>query len=160
MTTKGFNDQNTIPLTILPKGVYFRPVRGERSFWVMASTGMGEPFMLEEEPLAYESHYTYNVYPILCEYFPCFANLRPVNSWAGFYDFNSLDATPIIQRFGNCILTTGMSGSGIMKADSVGRIASAIFEGKEYATLFGSRQFPTSRLGLTNRMVGKEEFVI
>jgi FAD-dependent oxidoreductase domain-containing protein 1 len=160
LATKGFNAQNTVPLTILPNGVYFRPVRGEQSFWVMASTGMGEPFMLEEEPFAYESHYTYNVSPILCEYFPCFANLRPVNSWAGFYDFNSLDATPIIQRFGNCILATGMSGSGIMKADSVGRIAAAVFEGKEYATLFGSRQFSTSRLGLTNRMVGKEGFVI
>src|SRR3989337_769420 len=87
MTTKGFNEQNTVPFTILPKGgVYFRPVRGEKSFWVGAADDIGRPFRFEEEPIAEESYYTYNIYPILSEYIPCFANLRPVNSWAGFYD--------------------------------------------------------------------------
>jgi glycine/D-amino acid oxidase-like deaminating enzyme len=115
---------------------------------------------LEEDPSADESYYTHNIYPVLTEYFPCFANLRPVNMWAGFYDVNSLDGTPIIARIGNGIITAGMSGSGIMKADSVGRIAAAVFDDKDEATLFGNRTIRPARIGLTNRSVGKEEFVI
>jgi glycine/D-amino acid oxidase-like deaminating enzyme len=61
--------------------------------------------------------------------FLCFANLRPTNSWAGFYDVNSLDSTPIVTR-------------------------------KEEAKLFGDQRIGTLQLGLTNRAVPKEEFVI
>jgi glycine/D-amino acid oxidase-like deaminating enzyme len=158
---KGFNEQNTCPFTILPKGgVYFRPVRGERSFWVAAADDLGRAFAFEEEPAAEESYYSYNIYPILSEYFPCFANLRPVNSWAGFYDINSLDATPIIDRIDNCIIATGMSGSGIMKADAVGRYAAALLRDEEEAVLFGDRKISTARLGMTDRSVSREEFVI
>jgi len=159
--TKGFNEQNTVPFIILPRGgVYFRPVRGERSFWAAAADDVGRAFEFEEEPIAEESYYMYNIYPIVSEYFPCFASLRPVNSWAGFYDINSLDSTPVIDRIDNCILAVGMSGSGIMKADAVGRFTAALYEGKEEATMFGDRKISTSLLGLTNRRVGKEEFVI
>ena len=161
MSTTGFNELNTIPFTILPKsGVCVRPVRGEKSFWIEAEDDLGRRFGFEEEPMAEESYFTYNIYPILTEYLPCFANLRPTNSWAGFYDINSADSTPIIDRVGNCILTVGMSGSGIMKADAVGRMAAAIFKGNEEATLYGDRRISTKLLGLTNRSVAKEEFVI
>ena len=160
LSTGGFNEQNTVPFTILPKGAYFRPVRSEKSFWVSAAEGVGTPFSFQDEPIAEESFYTYNIYPTLSEYFPIFANQRPVNSWAGFYDINSIDSTPIIDRVANCIIATGMSGSGIMKADAVGRMAAAIYDGKDEATLFGDKRISTTRLGLTNRSVGKEEFVI
>ena len=161
LTTKGFNEQNMNPFTILPKGeVYFRPVPRENSIWTAAAAGIGHPFRLEDDPPADEAYYAHNISPVLSEYFPCFTNLRPVNMWTGFYDVNSLDATPIIARVGNCIITAGMSGSGIMKADSIGRIAAAVFDDKDEATLFGNRKIRTSRLGLVNRAVGKEEFVI
>jgi FAD-dependent oxidoreductase domain-containing protein 1 len=161
LTTKGFNEQNTTPFTILPKGeVYFRPVPRERSLWVGAVAGLGHPFMLEEEPAADETYYAQNIYPVLSEYFPCFANLRPVNMWAGFYDVNSLDSTPIVAGVGNCIITAGLSGSGIMKADSVGRIAAALFDHKDEATLFGDRRISTAKVGLVNRAVEQEKFVI
>jgi FAD-dependent oxidoreductase domain-containing protein 1 len=159
--SKGFNEQNTSPFIILPKGgVFFRPVRGERSFWAGAADQLGRGFMLEEEPAAEESYYTYNIAPILSEYFPCFTNLRPVSSWAGLYDVNSLDSTPVIDRVSNCIVATGMSGSGIMKADAVGRIVAAIYEKKEEAVLHDGRRISTKRLGLTNRIVSKEELVL
>jgi len=161
LRTKGLNDRNTIPFTILPKGgVLLRPNPGERSFWVTAATGIGQPFKLEEDPVVDSSYYTYNIYPILSEYFPCFADLRPVNSWAGFYDVNSLDSTPIIHRVSNLIIVAGLSGSGIMKADAVGRIAAAIFEGEEEAKLYDGSKISTERLGLENRAVPKEQFVI
>ena len=158
LNTKGFNEQNTIPMTILPiNAVILRPVRNEKGFWIEAADGLGRGFGLEDEPMAEESFFTYNIYPILTEYLPCFANLHPVNSWAGFYDINSVDSTPIIDRVGNCILAVGMSGSGLMKADAVGRVATAIFEGRGETTLFGGRRISTSQLGFTNRSVGKEE---
>lgn len=161
LNTRGFSELNTIPFTIIPKGrVCMRPVRGEKSFWFEAADELGRAFAFEEEPIAEGPYFTYNIYPVVSEYFPCFANLRPTNSWAGFYDINSVDSTPIIDRVDNCILTVGMSGSGIMKADAVGRMAAAIFNGQEEATLHGDRRISTNRLGLTNRAVGKEEFVI
>ena len=161
LSTKGFNEENTVPFTILPKGgVVFRPVRGERAFWVSAADDVGRAFSFEEEPSAEEAYFTMNIYPILTEYFPCFTNVRPATSWAGFYDINSLDGTPIVDKIDNCILATGMSGSGIMKADSIGRLAAAIYDGKKEATLFGNRTISTTRLGLTNRNVGHEQFVI
>jgi glycine/D-amino acid oxidase-like deaminating enzyme len=161
LNTKGFNEQRTIPFTILPKGeIYFRPAQRESSLWVAALAGLGRPFGLEEEPAAEESYYAQNIYPVLSEYFPCFSNLRPVSMWAGFYDVNSLDATPIVARVENCIITAGMSGSGIMKADSVGRIAAALFDGKDEATLFGNCRISTEQIGLVNRGVEQEKFVI
>ena len=161
LNTRGFNQENTIPFTILPKGgVVIRPVRGEKGFWVSAADDIGRAFLFEEEPSAEESYFTMNIYPILSEYFPCFTNVRPSNSWAGFYDINSLDGTPVVDKIDNCILATGMSGSGIMKADSIGRLAAAIYEGKGEATLFGNRTISTTKLGLTNRNIGHEQFVI
>ena len=158
---RGFNEQNTVPFTILPKGgVLLRPMRGEKSFWAVSADDLGRPFTFEDEPSAEDAYYTYNIAPILSEYFPCFANLRPVNSWAGLYDINSLDSTPIIDRINNCILATGMSGSGIMKADAVGRMVAAIYQGKDEAALYEDRRISTTGLRLTNRSVGKEEFVI
>jgi glycine/D-amino acid oxidase-like deaminating enzyme len=161
LNAQGFNEQSTIPFIILPKGeVYFRPVKREGSVWVGAVAGFGRPFGLEEEPIAEESYYNQNIYPVLSEYFPCFTNLRPANMWAGFYDVNSLDATPIVTRVENCIITAGMSGSGIMKADSVGRIAAALFDDKDEATLFGNRNISIPQVGLVNRSVEQEKFVI
>jgi FAD-dependent oxidoreductase domain-containing protein 1 len=160
-TSKGFNEQNTIPLTILPKaGVHFRPARNERGFWVAAADNLGRAFILDEEPAAEESYYTYSIYPILNEYFPCFTNLRPESAWAGHYDINSLDGAPIIEKTANCVLIAGMSGSGIMKAEATGRIAATLFGGEEEAELFGGSRLNVSRLGLTNRAVGKEVFVL
>jgi glycine/D-amino acid oxidase-like deaminating enzyme len=161
LNAKGFNEQNMIPFTILPKGgVCVRPVRGERGFWIEAADDIGRAFSFEEEPAAEEAYFTMNVYPILSEYFSCFANLRPTSSWAGFYDINSLDATPIVDKIDNCIFAAGMSGSGIMKADAIGRLTAAVYDNKSEATLFGNRTISTASLGLTNRNVGQEHFVI
>ena len=161
LNTKGLNEQDVIPFTILPKsGIHFRPVRGERSIWVAAADELGRPFKLEEEPAAEEMYYNYDVNPVLSEYFPCFAGLRPTSSWAGHYDINSLDGAPILDRVSNCVIVTGLSGSGIMKADAVGRVAAAVLEGKPEAVLFNGRAFTVSRLGLEKRNVERERFVL
>jgi FAD-dependent oxidoreductase domain-containing protein 1 len=161
MNSDGFNRQDVIPLTILPKaGVHFRPVRNEKSLWVAAADVLGRAFRLEDEPAAEEAYYTYGVYPILSEYFPCFRDLRPASSWAGHYDVNSLDGAPVIDRIANCVVVVGMSGSGIMKADGIGRVAAAVFQKDNVAELFGGAGLSASRLGLTNRAVEKETLIL
>ena len=161
LATKGLNEQNTTPFTVLPGGrIYFRPVPKERSIWAASAPGLGQPFRYEDEPTAEEAFYTQNIYPVLSEYYPCFTNLRPVKMWAGSYDVNSLDGAPIIEKIANCIIVTGMSGCGIMKADAIGRIAAAAYDNKDQAALFGNQKIATKRLSLESRSIGKEEFVI
>jgi glycine/D-amino acid oxidase-like deaminating enzyme len=161
LATRGFNELGSIPFTILPKGqVYLRPVWREKSLWVSAHAGFGRPFRFEEEPAAEETYYNQQVYPVLSEYFPCLTNLRPASMWAGLYDVNSLDGTPIVARVENCIITAGLSGSGIMKADAVGRIAAALLDDKEEAELYGNKRISTFQVRLVNRRVEPEKFVI
>jgi glycine/D-amino acid oxidase-like deaminating enzyme len=54
----------------------------------------------------------------------------------------------------------GASGSGILKADAVGRIAAALYNGEEYALLYGGKGFKVSDLGLKHRSVEPEKLVI
>jgi glycine/D-amino acid oxidase-like deaminating enzyme len=57
-------------------------------------------------------------------------------------------------------MVCGLSGSGIMKADAVGRVAAAVFEEREQATLFGDLTIDTSRLGLRKRAAEKEMMLL
>ena len=54
----------------------------------------------------------------------------------------------------------GASGSGIMKADAMGRIAAALYSGEEYALLYDGEKFRVSDLGLRDRRVEPEKLVI
>jgi len=58
------------------------------------------------------------------------------------------------------IVIGGDSGSGIMKADSLGRIVDALYRGEEYAVLFGGFHYPVSRISIKRRKVESEEWVI
>jgi len=52
------------------------------------------------------------------------------------------------------------SGSGIMKGDAIGRVADALCAGEVEAELQGGRKLSVSNLGIKNRAVEHEEFVI
>ena len=76
------------------------------------------------------------------------------------YEINTLDEQPVIFSEHGVVVVGGGSGSGIMKADAIGRVAAAVYAEKEYATLFGGRQFRVSDLGLKKRRVEPEKLVI
>ena len=161
LNTKGFNEHGLLPFTILPRGgVYMRPVRAEKGFWVGAADDLGRAFVFEEDPKAETDYFTYNIYPVLSKYFPQFTDVKPNNMWAGEYDINTSDNNPCIFEENNLLVVAGLSGSGIMKADAVGRIASALHDGREDATLYGGRKIKVRRLGIAERDVGKERFVL
>jgi plasmid stabilization system protein ParE len=52
------------------------------------------------------------------------------------------------------------SGSGIMKCDSIARIAAALYAGREEAELHGGRRFSVADLGIHNRNVERESLVL
>jgi FAD-dependent oxidoreductase domain-containing protein 1 len=85
---------------------------------------------------------------------------QPFSSFAGLYEINSIDGQPIIFEENGVLVVGGASGSGILKADAIGTIAAALYNGEEYAYLYGDRKFKVSDLGLRNRSVEPEKLVI
>lgn len=161
LNTKGFNEYGILPFTITPRaGVFIRPEPTERGFWVGAADELGRSFRFEEEPQAERDYYTYSMYPILSKYFPHFRDVSPTNMWAGLYDVNTLDALPYLFEEEGAIVVAGLSGSGIMKADAVGRMVTALYNKKESADLYGGKEIDAARLGVSNRNVGIERFVL
>ncbi len=161
--TKGFSDAGFIPFTILPTGSCFlRGVPEEKSFWVGCADRVGRAYtnnMDDDDYKAERTYYEQNIYPVLSKYFPVFANLRPTNMWAGAYSY-TVDAIPLVYEHSGVIVITGASGSGIMKADAIARIADALYRGESEAELFGGRKMPTTSLGLTDRKVERENVLI
>ncbi len=160
LNIQGFNREKTIPMTIVPNpGLYIIPVKSEMGFWVGCADDVGRAYKLEEDPQA-EQDYYHQIYMVLKNYFPHFTNVRPTTMWAGLYADNSIDANPNIIREGEAIVVAGASGSGILKADSIGRITAALYSGEEYAELYGGRRFKVSDLSIKERNVKKERFII
>jgi FAD-dependent oxidoreductase domain-containing protein 1 len=160
LKVEGFNEQNTMPLTILPKSaVLFRPELSEGSLWMGCADNLGRAYGLEDDPQPEEDYYTNNVYHVLVKYLPCFEDVRPINMWAGQYAINSLDDIPVIAPYPGMIYVGAASGSGIMKSDALGRIAAALYAGEEDAELFGGRAFKVADLGIHTRNVEREHFV-
>jgi len=161
LNVKGFNGQNILPFTILPTHprIYIRPCGREKSFWVGCADDIGRAFMLEDNPEAEESYY-YQLYQLLRKYFPHFENVRPMNMFAGLYEMNTIDGNPYIFEEAGAIIAVGASGSGIIKADAIGRIVAALYNGEKKAELFGGRGFRVSDLGVEKRKVEKEEFIL
>jgi glycine/D-amino acid oxidase-like deaminating enzyme len=158
---KDFSPVGCLPFTILPKpSVYLRPALEEDAFWLSYGDEFPRAFQLEEDPQPEENFYRYGIYQVLVKYFPQFKNCQPFSAFAGLYAINTLDGQPIIFEENNLIVVGGASGSGIMKADAIGRIAAALYRGEEYAVLYGDRRFKVSDLGIKNRHVEPEKLVI
>ena len=160
--TKGFSDKGCIPFTILPMaGVYFRPQLQEKGFWIGCADKFGRAYdYAQPESYAPEAAYYENsLYPVLAKYFPVFEGARPVNSWAGGYNY-SPDAIPFVYKDCGFLVVNGTSGSGIMKADAVGRIADALYRGQQEAELFGGKKIPSNCLSIKERKVEIESVII
>jgi FAD-dependent oxidoreductase domain-containing protein 1 len=159
---KGFNKFNLLPFTILPRGVYLRPVRQEESFWVGCADKLNRPFKYVQTEDDWKSENTYfeqSMYPVLSKYMPAFRDIRPASGWAGAYAY-SYDAVPYVYKEAGMIFATGDSGSGIMKADALGRMVDALYRGEKATTLHDGVKIDTDTLSVSNRKVEKEEVLI
>jgi FAD-dependent oxidoreductase domain-containing protein 1 len=161
LLSKEFTNAGCLPFTILPKPTaYIRPAPEENALWLAYADEFPRAFKIEEEPEAEENYYQYGLYQVMVKYFPQFTDCQPFSAFAGLYEINSIDGQPIIFEENGIMLAGGASGSGILKADSIGRIAAALCQGEEYALLYGDRKFRVSDLGLKKRSVEPERLVI
>ncbi len=160
MNTPNFNPYKILPVTILPRGIYLRPEPSEQAFWIGMSDHIGRPYRLEPTPQAESEFFIYGIYPVLSKYIPKFENLMPKASWAGHYDVSLVDGVPIVHEEEEVIIITGTSGSGIMKADALGRIAAHMYLGDTYAQLHKGFKIKVSDLGLKRRSVEPETLII
>lgn len=161
LTDFSVNDTGIFPFTVLPAyGVHFRPAPREKQLRVSAPDYVGRDFSLDDYPEAERSYYDYSVKPVLQAYFPSLQSARNGGSWAGYYSYNTIDAHPYIFSNLNLIIATGTSGSGLMKGDAIGRVVSALYSGKRKARLFGGSEVAVSDLGIEERSVPPERFLL
>ncbi|MDF1540794.1 MAG: FAD-binding oxidoreductase [Candidatus Thorarchaeota archaeon] len=163
LNAKGFNELGMCPFVILPSaGVYFRPQKQEHGFWIGCGDKLGRAYkyvQTDEDLIPESAYYENSMFPVLSTYFPAFASTRPINSWAGGYCY-SPDAIPLVYYDCGVLVVNGASGSGIMKADAMGRIADALYRGEPETELFGGKKIPSETLTIKKRNVEVESVVI
>ncbi|HEX9710343.1 MAG TPA: FAD-binding oxidoreductase, partial [Candidatus Thermoplasmatota archaeon] len=156
-----FAGKKQLPVLIFPKdGIYLKPETIEGTAWIGCSDILGRAVSVEDAPEPEDAFWEMGVHQVLRKYLPVFDGMKPHQAWAGHYIYHSPDRTPVVFEQGDCIVVSGMSGSGIMKADALGRVAAALVAGKAQAELYGGRRFEVSKLSVTNRHVEYERFVI
>lgn len=153
----GLNLHDLLPLTIMPGGAYLRPGTGS---FILGYANEDQPPGLEEQPAAEPDFFENRVRPQVEAVFPCFKGVKTEYGWAGHYADYLADSHPIVDRIGGALVMGGDSGSGIMKADSLGRIAAGIYLGQEEVELGNGRLFRVADLGLANRRLVPEELII
>ncbi|AMD31097.1 FAD-binding oxidoreductase [Acidilobus sp. 7A] len=158
---EGFSAEKVMPFLILPKGAYVRPNPSEGTFWIGLADELGRPFLREEDPKAEERYYTYGILPVLGTYMPQLGLKYPEASWAGHYDI-SFDGMPIVYEpyRSGLVVVAGTSGSGIMKGDSIGRVAAGLALDKEEVELGDGSVIRTSVLGLEGRGSERELLIL
>ncbi len=159
--SREFTTAGCLPFTILPKPTaYIRPAPEEDALWLAYADEFPRAFKIEDDPQPEENYYTYGLYQVMSKYFPQFTDCQPFSAFAGLYEINSIDGQPLIFEENGLMVVGGASGSGILKADAVGRIAATLYNNEEYALLYGDKKFRVSDLGLKNRNVEPEKLVI
>jgi glycine/D-amino acid oxidase-like deaminating enzyme len=155
--TKGFSAHNLIPFTIVPDGAYLRPAANS---FILGYADEDRKPGIEDAPKAEREFFDASVLPKVEKYFPAFKGAVPEQSWAGHYGYHPPDNLPFVEDIKGAILVGGDSGSGIMKADSLGRIAAGLFSGRREVELGDDKFFLVEEIGLHKRTLEKEEVII
>ena len=163
-----------LPNIILPGGVYLNPIPERRLCVAGLADDLGRPFELPYAPVeraaAEPDYFRAAIEPELRRHFPGLAAqaepLTIVTAWAGHYDYYWPDRNPVIERISNLVWVGGCSGSGIMKADAIGRLAAAKAVGQAQVSLAQAGPagedvaFSVDDLSLRQRRVERESLVI
>lgn len=150
------------PAIILPAGgVYLKPTPNPKKFIVGCANHLGNPFLrTQDPPEASEEYFNTVIAPVLHAYFPNLKDYKIIGKWAGYYAYYWPDGNPVIEKISNIEWVSGTSGSGIMKADSIGRIAASKILGIKKAVLFTGDRFNVDDLSLRSRNVEMEQLII
>jgi glycine/D-amino acid oxidase-like deaminating enzyme len=124
-----------VPLTIDPSGVFFRP---EGQLYLAGTTPRQDVAVEVEDFGVMHAEFEEQIWPSLANLVPAFEAIRVVNSWAGHYDYCTLDQNVIVGRHpdvGNFLFANGFSGHGLQQSPAVGRALSELIIDGAYRTL-------------------------
>jgi FAD-dependent oxidoreductase domain-containing protein 1 len=127
-----------VPLTIDHSGVFFRR-QGLSNYYFCGKnqTAEEEATNMDLNQIDYD-YFENKIKPVLIHRVPSFQNMKLVNAWAGYYEYNTLDNNLIIGPhpiLSNFLFTNGSSGHGLQHSPAIGRaIAEHIIYG-EYKSI-------------------------
>ncbi|NML76153.1 FAD-binding oxidoreductase [Rhizobium sp. S-51] len=124
-----------VGLTIDPTGVFFRP---EGQFYLMGTYPRHDPEVDPEDFDVMHAEFEEEIWPILAERVPAFEAIKVVNSWAGHYDYCTLDHNVILgphTEVKNFLFANGFSGHGLQQSPAMGRGLSELITYGTFRTL-------------------------
>ena len=87
-------------------------------------------------------YFSEKIKPVLVKRVPAFKNLKLIQAWAGYYDYNTFDQNLIIGPHNlhrNFIFANGSSGHGLQHAAAIGRAIAELIAKANYTTIDLSR---------------------
>jgi len=149
-----------VPALILPAGgTYVKPILDRNLMILGLAEDLGQPYHMKD-PSTDEEYFNNGIVPVMNHYFPDLQDWELKMRWAGYYSYHWPDKNPVIESISNITWTAGTSGSGIMKADAIGRITASRIKGERASELFDGSSIEVSSLSLRERKVENESFVI
>jgi glycine/D-amino acid oxidase-like deaminating enzyme len=127
--------EGRVGLTIDPSGVFFRP---EGKFYLMGTYPKHDPEVDPEDFDVMHDEFDEEIWPILAERVPAFEAIKVVNSWAGHYDYCTLDHNVILgphTEVKNFLFANGFSGHGLQQSPAMGRGLSELITYGSFKTL-------------------------
>lgn len=127
----------SMPMLVDTTGVYCRP-DGNGTLYIC-----GQSPSEDEEPdifnLEVDYDYFYEtIWPVLAYRIPSMEELKLKHSWAGYYDYNTLDQNGIIgphPEVENLYFVNGFSGHGIQQSPAVGNAISEVLLDGQYTEI-------------------------
>jgi glycine/D-amino acid oxidase-like deaminating enzyme len=146
------------PLVIDTTGIWFRP-EGE---YFICGTSPPEDEDRDELPLDVDHRQFDEVlWPALAARVPAFEAIKPINSWAGYYEYNTFDQNAVLgphPEIANFLFANGFSGHGIQQAPAAGRaIAELVAHGRYMSldlSIFGYARIAAGRPVVEKNVIG------
>ncbi|CAJ1411393.1 unnamed protein product [Effrenium voratum] len=128
------------PLTIDASGVWFRSEGSRGRFLCGVSPKPEDDADCDADALDVIDHDLFEdiIWPALAERAPALEAIKLESSWAGLYEYNTLDQNGVVgwhPDVSNLLVATGFSGHGLQQAPGVGRAVAELLTSGGYQTL-------------------------
>jgi glycine/D-amino acid oxidase-like deaminating enzyme len=124
-----------MPAVIAPNGVFCRP---EGLHFLSTIEPEIDGRADREDFRVNLNEFEEHIWPTLAELVPAFESIKVVRSWAGHYEFNTLDQNGIVGthvEVENFIMANGFSGHGLQHSPGIGRGLSELITYGQFRTL-------------------------
>ena len=124
------------PLVVDPTGLWFRPEGAGQFICGISPDAANDP---DDAPLDVD-HALFDdvLWPALAARVPAFEAIRRTQSWAGYYEVNTVDRNGIVgphPEWTNLVFANGFSGHGIQQSPAVARGVAELLVHGDYRTL-------------------------